>query len=336
MIFRWIASWTPEGGELKEMKDMLSIGMVGLDTSHAIAFTELLNDSGHPYHILGGKVTAAYPGGSPNLPISASRVDGYATQLQERFEIQLVESLEELAGQCDAMLLESVDGSVHEEQFAAVAACGKPVFIDKPLAFTTEEAIRIVKLAQQYNVPLMSSSALRYAEALTAALQAADAAQSASVPTGPSLAVVQGIDAYGPTPREAGFPGWFWYGIHTVEMVYAAMGAGCEQVEAMPSAEGELIIGRWKDGRIATIRGNQHGGAFGAVLHSAAGSVHAEIASHPKPFYASLLEQIVNFFHTKQSPLPIAETVEIIAFLEAVNESLASRKPVALGHAGLS
>src|SRR5436190_16796273 len=38
----------------------LRIGMIGLDTSHAIAFTKLINDARDPSHVPGGKVIAAF------------------------------------------------------------------------------------------------------------------------------------------------------------------------------------------------------------------------------------------------------------------------------------
>ena len=42
----------------------LKIGMIGLDTSHAVAFTKLLNDPNNPFHVTGGKVMMACPVGS--------------------------------------------------------------------------------------------------------------------------------------------------------------------------------------------------------------------------------------------------------------------------------
>ena len=40
-----------------------------------------------------------------------------------------------------------------------------------------------------------------------------------------------------------------------------------------------------------------------------------------KPAYALMLEKILTFFRTGESPVPISESVEIIRFLEAANES---------------
>ena len=57
------------------------IGIIGCDTSHAIAFTENLNNPDAKSHVSGGKVVAAFKGASPDIPASANRVEGYSKTL---------------------------------------------------------------------------------------------------------------------------------------------------------------------------------------------------------------------------------------------------------------
>ena len=63
----------------------LRLGMIGLDTSHVIAFTKTYNDPAAPNHVPGGKVVAAFKGGSPDITSSASRIDGYTKDLVEKY-----------------------------------------------------------------------------------------------------------------------------------------------------------------------------------------------------------------------------------------------------------
>ena len=292
------------------MGDRLSIGMIGLDTSHAEAFTELLNNPDHPWHVPGGRVTVAYPGGSPDFELSASRVGQYTAKLRDEFGVRIMDSIEGVAEQSDAILLESVDGRVHLEQFSRIAPYGKPVFIDKPFALSSADAAEIIRLAEAHRVPLMSCSALRYAEGLTAEL--AD----------PSGAPVEGMDCFGPTDRQPTQPGLFWYGIHAAEMLFAGMGAGCEQVTAHFQEGHDMVIGIWRDGRIGTLRGSRTGNRrFGAVVHRNGGSRFVDVYAHPKPYYASLLEWVMEMFRTGRPAIDLKETHEIIRFLEAANES---------------
>ncbi|MBW7453809.1 Gfo/Idh/MocA family oxidoreductase, partial [Paenibacillus sepulcri] len=149
----------------------LKIGMIGLDTSHVTAFTEMLHNIDHPYHVPGGRIVTAFPGGSPDFELSRSRVQGFTEDLSGTYGVEMKDTIEEVAAVSDAILLESVDGRVHREQFMKVAPYGKPVFIDKPFAISLADAETIAAAAKQYQVPLMSCSALRYAEGLTADLE---------------------------------------------------------------------------------------------------------------------------------------------------------------------
>ncbi|HWI59844.1 MAG TPA: gfo/Idh/MocA family oxidoreductase, partial [Bacillota bacterium] len=56
----------------------LRIGIIGCDTSHATAFTETLNNPDAKGHVPGGKVVAAFKGGSKDVPSSWSRIEQYA------------------------------------------------------------------------------------------------------------------------------------------------------------------------------------------------------------------------------------------------------------------
>ncbi|QNK56682.1 Gfo/Idh/MocA family protein [Paenibacillus sp. PAMC21692] len=297
----------------------LRIGMIGLDTSHVSIFTKLLHDATHPYHVTGGRVVAAYPGGSPDFPLSFNRVEGYTGELREQYGVRIADSLEEVAEECDAIMLESADGRVHLEQFRAIAKYGKPVFIDKPLALTTSEAKEIALIADVNGVAIMSSSSLRYAEALSAELGREAAAS------------ISGAEAFGPLHIQATQSHYFWYGIHAAEMLYAILGPGCEEVSVESTVEYELIKGRWRDGRIGTLRGNLNGNdEFGAHIHRLDETVYVQVGSAPKPFYASLLEQVIPFLQTRKPAVEISETVEIIRFLEAAEESRASGLSVKL------
>ena len=298
----------------------MKLGMIGLDTSHCIAFSELLHDANHPHHVPGATVTVAFPGGSPDIELSRSRVDGFTARMGSEFGVKIVDSPASVAAEVDAILLESMDGRVHLPIFREIASFGKPVFIDKPLAVSSEDAREIRDLAAANGVPLLSGSSLRYSGALVEAIDAVGGREN-----------VIGADCFGPMALEPSQPGWFWYGIHTIEMLYAAMGAGCVRVKASVSDDHDLVVGEWSDGRIGVARGNRSGNhRFGATVHGREQTRFADVSGYAKPFYASLVERIVDFCRTGEPPVSIDETVELIRFIEAANESRASGKPVEL------
>ncbi|MEH7246803.1 Gfo/Idh/MocA family oxidoreductase [Neobacillus niacini] len=294
----------------------LKIGMIGLDTSHAVAFTKLLNDPNNRFHVTGGKVMMACPVGSFDFALSYSRIDGITKEV-EQYGVQIVRTIEEVAEQCDAILVESVDGRVHLEQLQKMIMFNKPIFIDKPFCLRSSDAAEMVKLSEKYNTPIMSTSALRFAEDLSQALSKQDKGK------------IIGADCFGPMEIVETQPGYFWYGIHTIEMLYTILGCGAKNVRTVSNQDYDLIISQWEDGRIGTARGNRKGNNnFGAIIHYENGNEYVVIDSSSKPYYASLLEQIILFFREGKQIVPVSETKEIIRFIEAANDSKVKGKQI--------
>ena len=297
----------------------LRLGIVGLDTSHVTAFAELLHNPAHPHHVPGGRIVAGYPGGSPDLAPSIGRLERFTGELRNRHGVRIVQTIAQLKDECDALLLASVDGRVHLEQFREIADWRLPVFIDKPLACHAADARAIADLAAHCGTPVMSASALRFGESLLKALS--------DKPLGP----VTGGDFFGPMPFVDKIPGYLWYGIHTAEMLYAAMGAGCREVRAIRHADHDIIVGQWADGRIGTARGNRTGNnTYGGTIHHGRKSRSFDISASAKPFCQSLLERIIAFLESGSPGVPMDESIEVIRFLEAANESAPTGNPVLL------
>lgn len=287
----------------------LRVGIVGLDTSHVVAFTRLLNDRADPFYLPGARVVGAYPGGSAMFSLSRDRVQGFTEELQGRHGVRMYDQIAALAVDVDAILLESVDGRQHLEQFRQLAM-GKPVYVDKPLATSPAEARAIVETAEQTGTPLMSGSSLRYAAGIAGLLGPGDQVQS--------------CEAFGPAPILTDYPGLFWYGIHSAEILYTYMGPGCKTVRCISYAEADLIAGEWADGRLGLMRGTRFkANSFGCVVHTGS-EARCGLAQSTPPYYYLLLEQVVRFFQTGVSPIDIQETLEIIAFLEAADRSKAT------------
>jgi predicted dehydrogenase len=299
----------------------LQLGVIGLDTSHVIAFTELLNDASNPHHIPGARVVRAYKGGSPDVESSATRIDKFTAELTSRWDVTLVPSIEELCDQVDAVLLSSVDGRKHLSQVRPVIAAQKPVFIDKPFTASLRDAQEIVRLARERSTPIFSSSALRFSDDVVALTREKGAG------------TVLGASTFGPAPTEPHHPDLFWYGIHAVEMLYTLMGPGCERVTRTHTDDADVVVGQWKDGRLGVMRGIREGEAsYGAVLFGSKGVVgspslvpsaasSASKKTDARPLYHGLVTKIIEFMRTGQSPVAPEETLEIIAFMDAAETS---------------
>lgn len=289
-----------------EEQPVLKAGIIGLDTSHVPAFTGLLNNPKAGPEFAGVKVVAAYPDGSPDIPSSRDRVEGFTKELRDKFGVEIVDSIDALLEKVDVVLIESVDGRKHLEQAIPVFKSGKKVFIDKPIAGSLAEALRIFELAKAHKTPVFSSSATRFAGPIVA------------VKKNPKVGEILGCLAFSPCPLEEHHPDLFWYGVHGVEILFTVMGTGCETVSRTHTKDAEVVTGTWKDGRIGTFRGIRAGkGDYGAVVFGKAGIESAKGYTGYEP----LVKEIVTFFKTGTPPVSAEETIEMFTFMEAADES---------------
>lgn len=279
----------------------IRVGIIGLDTSHATAFTKLMNDSKAEGALAACRVVAAYPPGSPDIESSVRRVPEYTEALRAS-GVEIVDSIPRLLTKVDAVLLETNDGRPHLEQLLPVLRAKKRVFIDKPIAGTLADGIAIFRASEKYGVPLFSSSSLRYGK------------DSQAVRAG-AIGTVKFCRTTSPAPIEKTHPDLFWYGIHGVESLITVMGTGCQSVVRSETDAGKIRVeGAWPDGRTGVFLEGKgyHGEARGTKGEAKVGSYDG---------YQPLLVEIARYFQSGDIPVSPDETLEIYAFMEAADES---------------
>jgi hypothetical protein len=280
----------------------IRIGIVGCDTSHVIAFTDTWNNPTAKGHVPGARVVAAFPGGSPDIPESANRLDGYVKKLKEQYGVKIYDTIEGLCANVDAICLESLDGRPKLEQLKPILAARKPVYVDKPMAASLRDVIEMFRLAKAVKVPIFSSSSLRFAS------------NSVAVRNG-AVGKVSYAETYGPCSIEPHHPDLFWYGVHGTEALFTIMGGGCKTVSRGATTDGKIeVTGDWGHGRKGIFREEKgfRGMARGAKGEAPAGGFDG---------YAPLVLEITKFFQTRVAPVKPEETIEIFAFMEAADES---------------
>lgn len=295
---------------------MIRLGIVDFDTSHVVAFTQRLHQQGvaEEQWVEGARVVMGCPGTSALLP--AEKVAEYA-RTAEGLGVRLVERPEAMLGAIDAVLIESNDGTVHLERARPFLTAGVPMFIDKPFACSLSDAREIARLARAKSVPLFSSSSLRFAPEVVEAQTSAGGA-------------LLGLEVWSPGSVNERNPGLFNYGVHGVEPLYALMGPGCEVVTCHHTEGADVATGRWRDGRIASVRAQRAGRTgFGFTAHRESAIESRTIGTDL--IYRELLRQIVAMFQTGRPPIGIEESLEIVAFMEAaLHSARQGGAPVAL------
>ena len=216
-------------------------------------------------------------------------------------------TIEDVMRQVDAVMILSVDGRPPSRGGDA------GLFLSQARLYTYQnpwpEACGTESVssawAKRSGTPCFSSSDERFTPEMTELKRA---------PIGRLL----GVFTYGPCEIEPHHPDLFWYGIHAVEKCYTLMGTGCETVVRTHTAETDVVTGVWAGGRVATVRGNRNAPhTYGTVEFG----TEAIREGKQSPGYRPLVAEIIAFTGRGIAPVAPAETVEILAFMEAADES---------------
>ncbi|MCX7704861.1 MAG: Gfo/Idh/MocA family oxidoreductase, partial [bacterium] len=285
---------------------------------HVPSFTKVINDASDPFHVPGGKVIAGVPTFSKDFDLSYNRVEGFKKELVEKYNVKLYDTIEEMLEVVDAVLLESVDGRRHLKEAEPVLKARKPVFVDKPFTASYSDAAKIVEMADKYNCPIFSCSPLRFD------------ANISEVRNDPEIGKIFGCDAFSSEGRVDVMPGFFWYGIHGIEILFSVMKTGCKTVEVVCSEAADIAVGLWKDGRVGIYRGIKQGlPSYGFTVFGDK-KIRYTTYNPDIPMYSMLIKEIMKFFQSGKPPFSIEETLEIVAFMEASLISEKEKRPVEL------
>ena len=280
-------------------EENIPVGIIGLDTSHSVAFSKYINSRQN-----GFQVTTAYTTVSKDIPSSYERVDKFTQEIKES-GIRVVDSIKQVLEDTQFILLETNDGRLHLEQIFEVFESGKAVFLDKPVAAQFKDVAAIYRAAEDQGVPLFSSSGTRYMS------------QAQKVRNG-LIGDVYGADTYSPVSYEPNHSDLYWYGIHGVELLFTVLKAGCKRVRRIRTDHYDTVTGEWHDGKIGTFRGILEGSkGYGGQAFGTEGLAYLGNWEG----YDPLVESILEFFRTGQAPVEPRETLEIYAYMEAARMS---------------
>lgn len=285
------------------MAKTIKAAIVGLDTSHAVAFPQVIQDPAcdQAKHVDGMAVTAALRFETPFQ--GKKGLDERQTYL-ESIGVKVTEDFDEAVAGCDAVLLEINDPAYHLEYFKKCAVLGKPIFLDKPFADTLDNAEEMLKVAKERHIRFFTASSLRYdAELINAAKAMPE--------------IDQGI-AWGPLGRAAAGSSIVWYGVHTFEMLEKIMGPGAIAVTSTPDRRGVVCTVAYADGRRGVAELTTANYNYGCMLrHGAENKLVAAAGG-----YDNLVREVRAFFRGESEGVALRESFEIMAMLEAAELSV--------------
>lgn len=219
----------------------------------------------------------------------------------EAFGVQRCFSIDELVQKSDVITVLSPDNcEFHEALCQVPLRSGKRVYIDKTFAPDVETGRRIFDLANQFDTPCYSSSALRFAEEYRAL----------------NRDQIAGIASVGGNAFEI-------YVIHQIEPIMMLMQAPVKRLLGMSGPEFYTLTLEFSDGRLATINGYTHGLPF--VLNVASKNGENQIVEAKENFFLPFIKELVRFYKDGIIPVSQEETLQIMAVRGAAAEAL--KKP---------
>ena len=292
----------------------LKIAIVGLDTSHSVALPKLMNDPECPadMHIDGLKAVTCLRFETPfqnkeGLDKRQEQLEGWGVKVTENFEVAVAD--------CDAIMLEINDPAYHLDYFSRVAAMGKPVFLDKPLAGNLADGRAILALARQHQTRVWSGSSLPFSPPLVDAVAKMEG----------EILLGHCFGALGNAPAGDSL---IWYGVHSFEMMQRLMGTGAEQVRASDNGVSVVSVVNYPNNRRGVIESTRSAWRYGGRVQTAKQLAFFEVDS--SKLYYNLLLAVKAFFLGGPAPVSLEQTFEGLAMMVAARQSIETGNPVAV------
>ena len=191
------------------MNNPLRIGIVGTENSHA---EDIINYLNVQRKSPAARIVALV-GDDPARNRYLADKGGIAT---------VAPTSHELIGAVDALIVTNRDGALHRQHAEPFLDAGIPVWVDKPLACSVDDAQAIIDAARRTSTPLTSYSAVRWVP---------DTERLIAEAVG--IGEIQTVTIVGPADSTSEYGGIFFYGIHSADLAQrlAPGGPGTVQVE---------------------------------------------------------------------------------------------------------
>lgn len=195
---------------------MTDVGIVGLDTSHAESFANLITKR------LSGDLTAVWDG-------ETVRSESYRQQFCTQYGATAYEDPHEMIGDVDAAMILTVDWNAHSDLAVPFLENDVPILVDKPIAGRLQEIDALRTAADE--TPIFGGSAVAYHPELS---------ELASQHRDQTLYCV-------------GYNDQFYYGVHLVDSLCRIVGEtwACVSPADDPGQTVDIVF---SDGAYATIR----------------------------------------------------------------------------------
>lgn len=187
---------------------MFKIAILGCENSHAATFLRVIRDE----NLTDIQVVGVY-----------SCFPGEAEKLQETYGVPVADSYDAFVGQIDGLIITARNGDNHYKYAKPYLDSGIPMFIDKPITNSEEDARAFFQELKQRNIPVCGGSTLKhaaYVQELKAMLESGEKGQ------------LHGGFIRCPLDINSEHGGFFFYAQHLVQIMCELFGYYPNSVQA--------------------------------------------------------------------------------------------------------
>ncbi|MBP3334023.1 MAG: Gfo/Idh/MocA family oxidoreductase [Clostridia bacterium] len=187
---------------------MYKIAILGCENSHAKNFLELISTGNYPEIEVVG--------------IYSNELEA-VQKLHDQYGVRIMEDYAELRGKVDGIMITARHGDNHYKYAKPYIDDGIPMFIDKPITCSEEDAIEFMRVAKDKGIRLCGGSTCA---ALKETLDLAEAVREKS------CGDIRGGSLACPIQLSSPYGGFYFYAQHLVEIMTTIFGRSLTQIHA--------------------------------------------------------------------------------------------------------
>jgi predicted dehydrogenase len=290
---------------------VVNLSVIGLETTHGFIYPAMIN--GYDPAAMQANaldiVSGIFPtGGAPS--VDGARIvacydpdPALARRVADACLIDRVcDDISEAYEGVDGVIIVAGDATSHRQLAIPALNAGLPTFVDKPFTATAEDAEALIELSDRRGAPLFCTSAIRFADQ-TVALR-----ERLSETVGTPLAA-----------HVIGTGDYTSYAVHSLEFLLSVWGGGVTSLHSLGEAGFDTIKLDYGDHRRAVWQiCKAIDWRFHLSIYGTNGMDEASIVFGDRyALFSNTAAQIVRFMASGQSPVPLADTLEIVRLLAA-------------------
>jgi len=287
--------------------ETIRFGVIGTENSHVDQACKRFNVE---KTIQGATIEALYPGEGDTLE--------HVKQVQEQGKVPLlVDKPGDMIGKVDAVIIMNRHAKYHARYAKLFLQNKIPTFVDKPMTCNLEEAKQIIELSHKTDTWLSSWSNVWQQSSFQ------DFLKNTQKELGPVYSGMIG----GPFDFESEHGGVFFYGIHTVEMLFNGFGYDVKTINAKLFGKNCFVTATLGSGKIVSLHLLGEGKVrFQILLHCEKGTRFSLI--NGSDGYDREFLYLIDCIKNNKKPLTDEQLLMPVKVLLAIDKSVRTNKEI--------